>query len=549
MIDQRRLIKYYLVLFVAVVLLFTIAYDIGMSVLEGRPRGPIHSLEVVMQTFTTTGYGQDAPWQSVEMTVLVVLMQLSSTVLLFAALPVVVVPLMEEMLTLTAPTETAGETDHVIVCGHGSDSASLIDELETRGVEYVLLVEDRDVANDLYETGINVVHADPESPGTLGRVDARQAKAIVADLSDQANLSIVMAATEVAPDIPTYSIAEDPEFVEYHRHAGADAVFSPRALLGKGLANKVRATVSTNLSGTVELGRDFEIGEFPITPESGLRNQTVAEADVDGRTGVTVIGAWSNGQFRRPPFPELRLDKHTVLLVAGRADQLDRLARLTGSTVRPYERGEVVLAGSGIVGSTVREALDGSNVSVTTIDLKDSSEADVIGDVTDRETLDRAGVTDAQTVVLALDDDTTTLIATFVVRDLAPDVEVIVRADQRENVGKFYRAGADYVLALDTVSGRLLASAILEQEEPVSVDRQVQVVRRRSKSFAGSTLEEISLPERTGCTVVAVEHRDGRVSVNPGKWTELRRRDQLIITGLKEDIDRFDELLDERTDS
>jgi len=540
--DRDRLVRYYVVTLVGVVVVFTVAYDAGMTVFEDRHRDMIHSLEVVTQTFTTTGYGQDAPWQSTPMKVMVVAMQVTSTLLLFAALPVFVVPLVEEMLTFSAPTSVDDRSHHVVVCSDDSNVEALVEALSDRSVPYVVVEAETVVADRRYERGTNVIQGDPESAAALDRANAGDARAIVADIDDRTNLSIVMTATEVAPDVPVYSVAEDASFASYHRYAGADEVVSPRALLGQGLANKVRAAVETDLDSGLAVGEEFEIGEFPVEPDSSLRGRTVADCDIETKTGGTLIGAWSNGLFRSPPFPDLELDEHTVLLVAGRADQLDRVESLTESGLQTYERGSVVLVGMGRVGSTIYETLAGEPVSITTVDRQDAPDVDVVGDATDPTILRSAGVSEANTIVVALDDDTTALIATFVIREIAPDVEVIARANDREDVGKLYRAGASYVLAAATVSGRLLVSAILG-EEGVSVDRRVQVVTRSAEPFAGQSLEAAAIPERTGCMVVAVEYIDGRVDVSPGKWTEVGEHDRLVLAGLDEHVRQFDELV------
>jgi voltage-gated potassium channel Kch len=87
------------------------------------------------------------------------------------------------------------------------------------------------------------------------------------------------------------------------------------------------------------------------------------------------------------------------------------------------------------------------------------------------------GVEGVGTVVLALADDTDATFAALVIRELAPDVEVLARASETENVRKLYRAGADYVLALATVYGRMAAAAIVgEGDSPT--DTQVGVAAR-----------------------------------------------------------------------
>jgi Trk K+ transport system NAD-binding subunit len=537
---RDRIVEYYLVTVVATILLFTVVYDVGMSAFENRPRTFVESLEIVMQTYTTTGYGQDAPWESVEMSILTVVMQGTSLLLVFAAFPAVIVPLLEDALSTTAPTARGDLSDHVVVCGHNTRTEALVEELVSRDVPYVVVEPDRDRADELYEADRAVVHGDPTKVETFHDVGIGDARAAVSDTTDETDISVVMSIREAAPDLPVYSVAESADVAEYHRHAGVDRVFSPRTLLGRGLANKIRSTVRTDLAAaTVDVGDDLAIGELFVRSDSSVVGERMSELDIEDRTSARVIGAWSRGELRTPPFADLRLTDRTVLLVVGSPTALDAVARLTDARLDQYGRGAVIVAGFGVVGSTITDALAREDTPFTVIDVEDAPTADVVGDVTDARTLREAGVEDARTVVLALDDDTTTLLATFVVRDMDADVELVARADETESVNKLYRAGCDYVLALATVTGRLLASAVLDEERAITVDEQIRVVRRPPGSLAGRTLGDARLRERTGCTVVALEHRDGRVGTDLHDWTEISATDHLIVAGTERDLERF----------
>jgi Trk K+ transport system NAD-binding subunit len=539
--ERERLVRLYAVAIVGSLVVFTLGYDAGMSLFEDRPRSLLHSFEVVLQTLTTTGYGHDAPWGP-EMTLFVIVMEIASIVLIFAAFPILVVPLVEDALE-TDPPIAADLEDHVVVAGHTSRAETLVTELSSVGVDYVVIESDRETATELHEGGYSVVHGDPEAIETLQLAGIEDARALVADAGDDLNLSVLLAADEVA-DTPAYSVVTDPDAAAYHERAGAEDVFSPRALLGRSLAGKVRPTVSADL-GDVELGEHLSVAELPVQPGSEMLGQTLTESEVSSRSGVTVIGAWASGEFRTPPFPDIVLDEHTVLLVVGDETKLEHLRRLTRSTLQRYRRGTVVVAGHGVVGSTVNTELAGADVPRTVVDLEESPSVDVVGDVTDPATLREAGVEDASTVVLALDDDVKTLHAAFVVREAAPDVELIARADETSNVRKLYQAGSDYVLSLASVTGRLIASTVVGEEDVVAVGAGIEVVRVDPGPFLGQTVAEADIRERTGCTLVAVERRDGRVDTDLNDWTEFGPHDHLVVAGTEADVARFHDLLDE----
>jgi len=544
---QRRTLIYVVVL-VGVMLGYAAAYDAGMSLFEGSPISFLHALQVVVETFTTTGYGSDAPWSSAPMNLFVIAMDLSGVVLIFLALPVLVFPLFEEAMSTTVPTAADEDlSDHVVVCTLTPRGETLVDELDSWNVEHLILEPDRERARDRYEEGYDVVHADPQSVDGLEAARLSAAQALVADDTDPVNTSIVLTAEEVAPDVRTVSVVDDPDRERYHRLAGADDVLSPRALLGEGLAAKVTTGISTELGEAIEIGEDFEVAELPVHRGSDLVGRTIAESGIRERSGANVVGAWFRGEFESPPAPDAVIDGGTVLLVSGRETQLERLKNMTLSDVRSFGRGRTVVVGHGEVGGTVADALSAADIAHVVMDRTEDATVDVVGDATDPEALVRAGIEDAGTLILALPDDTLTEFAILVARDLNPSVELIARAEETENVQKMYRAGADYVLSLATVSGRMLASTILEDEEVISLDKQVEVIRTHAPGLVGRTLGEADVRARTGCTVVGVE-RDGEMVTDLGPAFRIREGDELVIAGTDAGTNTFTETMGSRSD-
>ncbi len=445
---QRRTLIY-LVGLVGVIFAYTLGYDYLMRTVENNPQPFTRSLRVVVETFTTTGFGSDAPWSTATMRLFVVVMDLTGVVLIFLALPVLLFPLFEEAMATTTPTSLEHDiTDHVVICQFTPRGETLVTELESWDVDYVIVEPDSDRADDLYEDGYHVIHADPQSVEGLERAHLTDARALVADASDQVNTSIVLTAREVDEDVRTVSVVEEPDRAKYHDLAGADHVLSPRQLLGESLASKVTTGVSTTLGDSIEVGEDFDIAELPIHRGSDLVGTTLADSGIREETGVNVIGAWFRGQFVSPPSPDAELDGSTVLLASGTGRQLESLKSMTLSSVRGFRRGETVIVGYGEVGQTIADELQTARVPHTILDRQEKDGVDVVGDATEPADLRAAGVEDARTVILALSEDTDTEFATLVLRDLNPEVEVIARAEETENVTKMYRAGADYVLVL-----------------------------------------------------------------------------------------------------
>ncbi|PSQ43502.1 metal transporter [Halobacteriales archaeon SW_7_68_16] len=539
MVTARRRGAIYLTVMGLMIGFYTLVYNLGIATLEGRPQSLDHSLRVVIESITTTGYGSDAPWTHPFMNALTIAMQASGIISIFAAIPVFIVPVLSAALETDPPTESDLQ-NHVVICEFTPHGGTLLEELDTVSVPYVLVVTDDAEARELHEDGLQVVHADPETIDGLRAAGVPDARAVVADAGDERNASITLSAREVAPDVQITALVAAPDAAEYQRYAGADRVLSPEEIIGASLASKITARVSSDLADAVAITEDFEIAELSIQSDSEVTGVTLAETDIRERTGANVIGVWQEGEFTTPPDPEMIMTEGTVLLVTGSEEQLDATRQLTQAPRRRYGRGTVVVAGYGAVGAAVTDALTAADVNTTTIDLADGTGVDIVGDVTEEGTLREAGTDDARTIVVAVDDDTTAVFTTLVVREIAPDTEVIARVSEAETVDKLYRAGADYVLALSTVSGRMLASTILE-EDVVSFDTRIEVVRVPVPGLAGQRLDEADIRARTGCTVIAVE-RNGGVETTLSPGFRLEDDDVAVVAGTDTSVNRFAKL-------
>jgi len=539
MVSWRRRTAYYLAGFFGVLSVYVAAYHWGMIVFEGASPTVHHSLQIVVETFTTTGYGSDAPWTSPEMNVFVSIMDLTGVLFFFLSLPLFIVPAVQKALSTDPPTSVDLE-DHVVLCGFSGRGAAFVDELEAWDADHVVVEPDAERAAELHEDDVPVVQGDYATAAGLEAASAGDARAIVADADDETNASVALTAREVAGSATVVGFAEDPDNAEYIRYAGADVVLTPRHLLGESLAAKATSALSTELDDVVELDDAFDVAELPVGVDSEVAGLQLGESRIRERTGADIIGLWRDGEFDPSPGPEDVLEPGVILLVAGRKNQLERLKEFTQAGARSHGSGRVVVVGYGEVGRTVTSRLAADGVPYTVVDVEEGPAVDVVGDARDEETLRAAEVTDARGVILAIPGDTTAIFTTLVLRELEEDVGVTVRAEDPDNVRKLYLAGADYVLSLATVSGRMLADEVLD-EAVMTPDRQVDVIRCGAPELTGRTLAEADVRSRTGATVVAVE-RDGELLTDLDASFEFVDGDELVVAGSDAAVNAFNAL-------
>ena len=500
--SQRRLLA--LVIGIAVLLvLAAILYMIGMSILEGKVRGFWMALEFVAETLSTTGYGADTGWSSPIMVVFVVMLQFLGVFLIFLIFPIYLIPVLEERFETRLPKEVPSLSDHVIIYRSGPAVTTLLKELHRAKVETLVIETDEPAARRLIERGQKMIFGSLDE-GVLERVHLNQARTLIANSTDDEDAAVILGARQLGFSGEALALVEEP----FHRKpimlAGATATYTPRHVLGAALASRASQRVSRTVEDAQHLGKRLQVSEVRIPRGSNLAGQSLAEAGLGQRTGVSVIGQWVGGQLITPPTADMRLEPDGILILVGSTDSVVRFEELCSEALPIRREGPFVVAGYGEVGSKVVELLRDVGEEIKIIDREDREGVTIVGDALDTRVLEQANVASAQAVILALNTDSATMFATVILKDLAPDVPVIARVNRAENVERIHRAGADFALSISQVSGQILARRLLG-EEAVSVDPQLKVLRVSVDGLVGRHPVELGIREKTGCSVVAVE--------------------------------------------
>jgi len=120
-------------------------------------------------------------------------------------------------------------------------------------------------------------------------------------------------------------------------------------------------------------------------------------------------------------------------------------------------KNHVILCGYGDVGTLVAEGLGKRDVVIIDKDREKFDEiierefVGIHGDSTHPSTLESAGIKDAKAIVIALDSDPAAVYTILTAKELNPDIEVYVRANEKGSGNKMKRAGANYVICLPGV--------------------------------------------------------------------------------------------------
>ncbi len=178
----------------------------------------------------------------------------------------------------------------------------------------------------------------------------------------------------------------------------------------------------------------------------------------------------------------------------------------------------------------------------------------LLGEASDDDVLEEAGVQRARGLVAAVDSDAENVFVVLSARKLNPKLNIVARASSEESAAKLEIAGADRTLSPYAVGGRRLASLATQ---PLIVDfldvvtRGEHGIEFRLEEFgvpedsyiAGRTIGELRIAERTGAIILATRNKEGTFDTAPSATDRIRSGDTLIVLGTREQISSLDQLV------
>ena len=424
--------------------------------------------------------------------------------------------------------------DRVVIYGYGPAVEALLHDLHRLGTPYLVIEEDEARALRLHERNRHVVHA-AVSVHELELGPLAGARALVLNGEDGDNVLLALSAREVGFGGPIIAMLKDPRRRSAMLVAGANVTFTPTHVLAAALCSRASAKIGPRITGVRPLSDLLEVAELRVHEASALAGATLATLKVRTRTGANVVGQWRDMSLHSPPTPDETIRSGTILVVAGTPGSIEKLREMA-RPITPH--GKTVVIGYGDLGQKIAEILIAVEEEVVTVDPVERTGVDIVGDLTDPGVLERLPLSEARVVILALDEDSATVLAASLLRASAPDLPIIASVSQAENVARIQRAGVDYALSLSQVSGQLLSHHVLG--ETVSLQARIKLVKVSVGRLAGKNPVAERIRERTGCTVVAVE-REGSVSMNFSESFRLSPDDALYICGTTDGVARFHE--------
>ena len=161
-------------------------------------------------------------------------------------------------------------------------------------------------------------------------------------------------------------------------------------------------------------------------------------------------------------------------------------------------QGHYIICGFGRVGRNVARELSNTNRHFVAIDMDESAlEAQrerhprliyLVGDASDDDLLQSAGIDRAQGVFAVTGDDSRNLMIVFTAKQLNPNIRIVARCHEVRNAEKLHKAGADSVISPDFTGGMRIASSMIRPHVVSFLDEML-------RSELKLRLEEVRVPD------------------------------------------------------
>ncbi len=164
--------------------------------------------------------------------------------------------------------------------------------------------------------------------------------------------------------------------------------------------------------------------------------------------------------------------------------------------------------------------------------------AAVLGDATEEEILQRAGIMRATALVAAVPSDAENVFITLTARALRPDMTVVARAETESGAERLRQAGASRVVSAYAIGGHRMAQAILRPSVLDFIDLathhrslELQIEEIPVGRAGTGPLGESELRENLDVMVIAIRKTGGELRFNPAPSEVLAQGDRVLVAG------------------
>lgn len=543
----RKLLRYIFTLMFLITLYSTSFHYVML--LEGREYSWITGFYWTLTTMSTLGFG-DITFQSDLGKAFSILVLFSGLVYLLILFPFVFIsffytPFMEiqarNKLFQYTPEKNG---NHVIITGLDAVAESLIERLESYGIEYVVLADSIEKTKEYREREIITIHGYFDDPNAYKKAHIDTASLVFANSSNEKqNIMATLTIREHNTNIPIITNIQDKDFQDILEMAGCNHILNITESMGSSFSR--RCVCENHYFSVIGNIDKLKIWEVPVYG-AVFQGMKIGDA-IDRLKGLYIVGAWRRGIFIVPELNET-LTPDIILVVAGYPEQASVFDGLYRKDL--FKGSHVLIIGCGKVGRATAHFLMRMGVDYCFLDNNPEREETarkegidiegrfVLGDGSRSEDLERAGIEKASTIIISSHDDSTNTFLTVYCRKIRENVLILSRSNLERNINTLHRAGADLVISYASL-GAVQILNYIRKSKNIFLEEGLEIFQIPvPKSMIGKTIAESNARRETGCSIIGLCKED-KIYPLPSIHDPLPRFGELIIIGSPEAEKRF----------
>jgi voltage-gated potassium channel len=228
--------------------------------------------------------------------------------------------------------QIANLKDHYIICGYGRIGRTICSELETDGVDFVVIEQDVSEIEDLDREKYLFLDMDATTEEALQAAGIMQARGIVTAVSSDANnVFITLTARGLRSDIFVLARASEERNEEKLIKAGATRVISPYLIGARRMAQVLRRPTVVDFIDIALMGNHLGLimEEAKLSHNSVFVGKSLVTSNLRRDYGVIIVAIKKiSGEMTFNPMPSETFEEGDVIVVIGKKDDLKRMNKV-----------------------------------------------------------------------------------------------------------------------------------------------------------------------------------------------------------------------------
>lgn len=239
------------------------------------------------------------------------------------------------------------------------------------------------------------------------------------------------------------------------------------------------------------------------------------------------------------------------LIVAPWFEEIMKKALMPEKTPVPDEN-HVIVCGYSDAGKEVVETLKMHSFRYVIVENDDSLAKElsdtpfVVGDPASEEALKNANISKAASLV-AVKNDAANAFICLTAKKIRPEIMIVASADDHSNIRILLKAGATNVVSSKSMAGALLGQRATGRYD-VDIAGRITMLAGleihqhtvpENSLLVGKNLEETRIGEKSAATIIGMQKKDGKLTVNPGPDEKIGGGTILVVMGTIEQLSKL----------